>query len=972
VVAKVATKTTAPVVDRLTLSDHTSQVMGFLDDENSGAIVYVYLNTKRVATVFTILDSNGRKRWRAETSDFAFGGGVQHVKSGDHFYFQAKAVGKDKSDPTKIYTVLGIDQPDTPYTQADLSQPLGNIYESERYLVGDVPLFNGTDLFMSDISNNVEEGVTVSVYVNGTFLGITQSDRTGHWTFDTLSVPDSPLLPLTKNDRVTARAIRYAVNPADGLKTEVLVPSAESQPAIVLGNFYTQRLFDFLPAQMQTDDKISGDLQVFTKILGMTMDEVKSFIDQFTDIFDIDRCDTKYFDALAYLLGYPLNKQDSFESQRFQLKNAVELWKRKGTFEVFRILFYLLDFDITITELWTEDYALFFPTIMASNRVDYLYYDDQNNPLPPPDTAPELLENGGTWYKSPYFGIHIDPLVQYTPTPGYPYKTDPVACPMESNTFAIAFSPEDLKYLLERVDYFRPAHTVLDYIAFMFPIFECGPIPDDPMELDVDWYPQDPGWYAPYCLPDDPIYYRDGHHSTRPDGKGTLDLGVMRDLTGLHPSTDPTINMKRLPERGYCHPGEILEFASESDTEEPYYFTMLRNGFGMSIADLAPDMNDWPSRDPYDPPLRDGKYRYASRLLVYHSHLEMLHNFFPSTQYGVSPRSSLVQSSEDGYLYGVTSAGGLLGYGMVFKFDLDGNLLDTYNFGTYEARDVQCGLTEAPEPGIDPLRLYGASGVGGSADAGCVFKINRTPMALTVLHSFQLGNEGYLPSSSLVYAVDGYLYGVCAGGGPSGQGTVFRILGDGTDFSVVHAFGADGVNSSRSLMQASNGHFYGTDAVGNVFKMDGTTFAITVLATGLDTPYGTLVEYSGFLYGVTSAGGTNGRGLFYKVELATGAYTAVSSFPVSPGPTQTFAFLALASAGLFYGVSTQGGSGNDGVVFSVNTAGTITTLESFMRNITGFSSKAGLLKATNGSFYGVTPVATLIGGSYGTLFRFLY
>jgi len=613
-------KTVTPKVDRATIFSGTAQISGTLNEEVAGAIIYVYLNTRRVATAFTRADSLSVKSWQVNISEFVFVGGIQRVKFGDQLYVKARAVGKDVSDSTIVYIVGGIDQPRAPYAQDDLSKAPSPIYERQRYIAGDVPLLNGITPFNADLSNNIAEGVAISIYVNSTFLANTQSNKMGHWTFDLLGVSDSPLLPLSKNDLVTARALRYSVA-QDGAKTELLAPSVESPATEVLSGFFQTRLFSYLPAVMQDDDKQTGDLQNFIQILALTQDEVKSLIDQFTDIFDIEHCDSKYFDALAYLLGYPLNRLDSIESQRFQLKNAVELWKWKGTFEVFKILFYMLDYDLSIQELWTDNYSLFYPTVMTNTYTDYVYKDDAGNPLPPPDNSSYLLENGGNWYKSPYFGLRIQPLSIMVPTPIYPYNTDPVACPMESSGTSVSFSTEDLKYLMERIDYFRPAHTVLDYIMFVIPFVECGPIPTEQTEMDVDWYPEEPGWYLPYCLPDDPIYYRDAIRSTRLDGKGLLALGVTRKEPGLHSSTDPTINMKRLPERGYCHPQEDFYWDESPIEEETYHFIMHRDGLGVGGYPVGSpigvvDMNDWPSRNPYYPPTRDQTYEYASRLVI--------------------------------------------------------------------------------------------------------------------------------------------------------------------------------------------------------------------------------------------------------------------------------------------------------------------------------------------------------------------
>lgn len=616
--------TTIPIVDRNTLVAKTSQIVGFIpvSAESPGTIIYAYRNTRRAATAFlsnvqTVINGVAYYIWQVKKEDLSFGGGIQNIEKGDSFYFQAKAVGKDKSDATVVYTVEGIDQPSTPYVQDDMSQPPRPVYERDSVIQGDVPLMNdtGTLVPVQYLADSIyAEGVAVSVYVDNAFVARVQSDRNGHWSLDLMTV-DSPLLPLNKKQQITVRATRLSKlnSPPPGP-----APSVESRPAKVLSGFYQTRLFDYYPENMKADDvQVGGDLRNFTQVLAVTMDEVKSLVDQFPDIFNIDRCDPKYFDSIATLLGYPLNRLDSIESQRFQIRNAVEFWRRKGIFEVFRIMFYMLDYQISIAEMWTKDYLTFSPTVRDLSGF-FVYVDGSGNPVPPPDTSPYLLENGGEWYKAPYFALQITPTTIFDATPEYPYQTDGPNCPLETNTKAIALSEADLRYLLERIDYFRPAHTVLDYISFFFPILECGPIPQDILMWDVEYDPTDPGWYGAYCLPDDPIYYRDGLTSTRPDGKGTLTLGVTRDPSGLHPSTDPTINMKRLPARGYCHPGEYLEFETGATEEETYWFPMIRDGvdypvgFPIGIVDIT----DWPSRDPLTaPPTRDGKsYRYASVL----------------------------------------------------------------------------------------------------------------------------------------------------------------------------------------------------------------------------------------------------------------------------------------------------------------------------------------------------------------------
>ena len=619
-------KTETPVVNRASIAKlNTSAITGTLPGGAAGTIIYVYLNMRRAGT--TVVQNDASRSWYLPIERLSFGGGPAKLQAGNRLYVQARSVGKEVSDPTPVYTIAGLDQPSAPYVLDEIDGMPRSVYERDTRLQGDVPLMLDYTVdppaqvpFVGDTAARIEAGVSVSVYVEGTFLAQVQSDMYGHWVLDLNEHLSHPLLPLKKGQILSVKATRHREPLPGGLPEQYVYPSSESPRVAVRSQFFERRLFDFYPAHWKQDDAALGtaDLANFTKILALTLDDVKSYIDTFPAVFDIDRCDPRYFGAIASLLGYPLNRLDSVESQRLQIRNAIQFWRKKGTTDVFRILFYLLDYHVEMVELWTQDYRTMHP-------VETVGYPKAEYPLGPPNDAPELLENGGTWYKTPYFGIVINPVTSYVPTPKYPYQTDEEACPLETGSASVSLSLDDLRYLLERIDYFRPAHTVLDYVAFHLPFQECGPIPDEKARWDVRWQPADPGWYLPYCEPDDPIYYRDGLRSTRPDGKGTVTLGITRDPHGPNAPQKDHIKMYRLPERGYCHPGEELEFELQPTDTEYYWFPLSRSGLGEGfyrdghpIDEFTPlDKNEWPSRNPLcDPPDRSGRYRYVSRLLM--------------------------------------------------------------------------------------------------------------------------------------------------------------------------------------------------------------------------------------------------------------------------------------------------------------------------------------------------------------------
>ena len=137
---------------------------------------------------------------------------------------------------------------------------------------------------------------------------------------------------------------------------------------------------------------------------------------------------------------------------------------------------------------------------------------------------------------------------------------------------------------------------------------------------------------------------------------------------------------------------------------------------------------------------------------------------------------------------------------------------------------------------------------------------------LTVLHSFDLTN-GRNPYGPLVQGNDGNFYGTAyAGLGANVYGMVFKVTSKGT-FTILHAFDlTDGGNPIAGLVLGKDGNFYGTTfnggsvGYGNVFKITpkGVLTVLHSFTPGSDggTPYGSLVQATdGNFYGVGYLGG---------------------------------------------------------------------------------------------------------------------
>jgi uncharacterized repeat protein (TIGR03803 family) len=245
-------------------------------------------------------------------------------------------------------------------------------------------------------------------------------------------------------------------------------------------------------------------------------------------------------------------------------------------------------------------------------------------------------------------------------------------------------------------------------------------------------------------------------------------------------------------------------------------------------------------------------------------------------------------------------------------------------------------------------------------------------VAYELLHGFareMIGcPDGLFPLAGLVQGTDGSFYGTTSNCGVAGGGTVFRITAAGT-FTTLHSFAFDyneGCQPEAGLIQASDGDFYGTTSFcgayggGTVFRMKpaGALTTLHSFGSGDDgsEPVAGLIEASdGNFYGTTRRGGASSYGTVYKIT-AKGEITTLHSFDTGSNTEgyESVAGLIQASDGDFYGTTTYGGAFFCGTVFKITAAGSLTTLRSLQQTTDGCFPRAGLIQATDGSFYGTT------------------
>jgi len=143
-------------------------------------------------------------------------------------------------------------------------------------------------------------------------------------------------------------------------------------------------------------------------------------------------------------------------------------------------------------------------------------------------------------------------------------------------------------------------------------------------------------------------------------------------------------------------------------------------------------------------------------------------------------------------------------------------------------------------------------------------------------------------------------------------------------------------------------------------------FSSTAAGTNLDGANpGSIVLDQGQVYGVTANGGTNGNGLIYRVATNGTGYTVVYYFL---GNTNgAFPSGIVVRDGMIYGDTYQGGLSGVGMVFSVNTNGAnFTILHHFTNQPDGNYPRSGLVLSGN-TLFGTTYLGGTSGS--GTVFK---
>ena len=257
--------------------------------------------------------------------------------------------------------------------------------------------------------------------------------------------------------------------------------------------------------------------------------------------------------------------------------------------------------------------------------------------------------------------------------------------------------------------------------------------------------------------------------------------------------------------------------------------------------------------------------------------LTVLHAFGATAGAGRSPGA--LEQTADGNFYGTTCAGGASDAGTVFRMTAAGAVMPVFAFTN--GTDGRCpgGLLIAQDG-----MLYGTA-LGGTLGDGLAFRL--TPDgAFTNIHDYVRGAEGGAPGPLMQSRIDGLFYGVTMSTrGPFdfSYGSVYRMTAAGA-VQVLHSFGASqygGIFPIGRLVEGTDGNFYGVTEYGGLpwsyYTSTGTIYRVTRSGThtvlrlfrgepdGMNPRTALMQASDGHLYG-SATGGFYSQGILFRLD----------------------------------------------------------------------------------------------------------
>ncbi|MFC0774194.1 choice-of-anchor tandem repeat GloVer-containing protein [Terrimonas alba] len=294
---------------------------------------------------------------------------------------------------------------------------------------------------------------------------------------------------------------------------------------------------------------------------------------------------------------------------------------------------------------------------------------------------------------------------------------------------------------------------------------------------------------------------------------------------------------------------------------------------------------------------------------------------------GINPHGSLVVLNNK--LYGMTLFGGANDKGVIFEWDPATNVYTKkYDFTGAGGSNPYGSLV------ADNGKFYGMTYSGGVNDKGVIFEWNPATNAYTKKYDFD-GANGSNPYGDLALK-GGKFYGMTFSGGANNYGVIFEWNPNSNNYVKKLDFDLTNQGKPYGSLTLVNQKFYGMTwgrapgaKEGIIFEWDPTGNTLIKLHEYLGAdgnPRGNLVFHNGKLYGMASSDYvSNGKyfGYLFELDLATNAYIIKYNYTIQGSRDNTFngenpyGSLIIKDEKI-YGMTSEGGSSDDGVIFEFN------------------------------------------------------
>ena len=194
---------------------------------------------------------------------------------------------------------------------------------------------------------------------------------------------------------------------------------------------------------------------------------------------------------------------------------------------------------------------------------------------------------------------------------------------------------------------------------------------------------------------------------------------------------------------------------------------------------------------------------------------DVLWGFDPPEYFGSDPNGPLMLHADK--LFGTATLGASYGLGNVFNVSEDGTIIPQHSFEGTDGGYPMAALIDVDGD------FWGTTEQGGEFGAGTVF-MTRESLDILTKHVFT-GDDGAYPVAPLLWtSFDGKFYGSTEYGGSAGFGTIFSMDYDG-NITTLYAFPGqmDGAYPTTALIKASDGLLYGTAGV--IYRLSDATVA---------------------------------------------------------------------------------------------------------------------------------------------------